>query len=319
MKSSAKCLVGAALLVASGIAAAQFPTKPIRIVVPYPPGSTLEPIVRAVGDDMSKSLKQPVIIEYKPGASTTIGAAYTASAPADGHTLFVNAASFLISGQLMSKLPYNPKTAFAPVTGLAESTHVMISPINSPYKTAKEFLAHAKVNGDKMSYGSFGNASSGHIGYERMKKLYDFKAQHIPYKGNEGLQDIIAGRLDSMFNDLPIVIPFVKDGKVRALAIGSDKRDPHLPDVPTFEEATGVPFQSRSWFGILVRAETPVAIRNTLNQAITSALRNPEIAKKLTDLGVKPTPSTPEAFAAFMAQENKNYAEAIAFANVRME
>ncbi|WBY03567.1 tripartite tricarboxylate transporter substrate-binding protein [Ramlibacter tataouinensis] len=319
MKVFTKQLVGVALALVSGIAAAQFPTKPIRIVVPYAPGSTLEPIVRAIGDDMSQTLKQPVVIEYKPGASTTIGAAYTAAAPADGHTLFVNAASFLISAQLMSKLPYNPQTAFVPITGLAESAHVLISPIGSPHKTAKEFIAHSKANGANMSYGSFGNASSGHLGFERMKKLYGFTATHIPYKGNEGLQDIIAGRLDSMLNDLPVVIPFAKDSKIRALAIATDKRDPNLPDVPTFEEATGVPFQSKSWFGILVRAETPAAIRSTLNTAITSALRKPEIAKKLTDLGVKPTPSTSEAFAEFMAQESKRFADAIAFANVRME
>lgn len=319
MKPLIKNLLAVALVLGSGLAAAQFPTKPIRIVVPYQAGNTLEPIVRGIADDMSQTLKQPVVIEYKPGASTTIGAAFTAAAPADGHTLFVNAASFVISAQLMSKLPYNPQTAFVPITGLAESAHVLISPAGAPYKTAKEFLAHAKANGDKLSYGSFGNASSGHLGFERMKKQFGFKSTHIPYKGNEGLQDILAGRLDSMLNDLPVVVPYAKDGKLRALAIASDKRDPNLPDVPTFEEATGVQFQSKSWFGILVRAETPVAIRNTLNAAITSALRKPEFAKKLMDLGLKPNPTTPEAFAEFMAQETKRFAEAIAFADVRME
>lgn len=314
-----KSLLALGLVLASGLAAAQFPSKPIRIVVPYQAGNALEPIVRTLGDEMTQTLKQPVVIEYKPGASTTIGAAYTAAAPADGHTLFVNASSFLISAQLMSKLPYDPKTAFVPITGLAESAHVLIAPPGAPYKTAKEFLAYAKQNGDKMSYGSFGNASSGHLGFERMKKQFDFKATHVPYKGNEGLQDILAGRLDSMLNDLPVVVPFAKDGKLRALAIATDKRDPSLPDVPTFEEATGVPFLSKSWFGILVRAETPLPIRQALNAALTNAMRKPEIYKKLNDLGLKPTPTTPEAFAEFMAQENRKFAEAIAFANVRME
>jgi tripartite-type tricarboxylate transporter receptor subunit TctC len=320
MNSIGKRLLGAVLAITCGLAAAQqFPSKSIRIVVPYQPGNALEPIVRALGDELTQTLKQPVVIEYKPGAATTIGAAYTASAPPDGHTLFINAASFLISAQLMSKLPYDPKTAFVPITALTEFPHVLIAPAGSPYKTAREFVAHAKQNGEKMSYGSFGNASSGHLGFERLKKQFDFKSQHVPYKGNEGLQDIIAGRLDSMLNDLPAVVPFARDGKVRALAIATERRDPNLPDVPTFEEATGVQFLSKSWFGILVRAETPAPIRNTLNAAITAALRKPEINTKLTELGLKPTPSTPEAFAEFMARESRRFAEAIAFANVRME
>lgn len=319
MTPFARTLVSLALVMTSSLAAAQFPTKPIRIVVPYAPGSTLEPIVRAIGDDMSTSLKQPVVVEYKPGASTTIGAAFVAQSPADGHTLFVNAASFLITAQLMSKLPYDPKTAFAPISGLAEVPHVLITPVGAPYKTASEFVTYARANGDKMSYGSFGNASSGHVGYERMKKLFNYKSTHIPYKGNEGLQDILAGRLDSMLNDLPVVTPFAKEGKIRALAIATEKRDPSLPDVPTFQEATGVPFTSKSWFGILVRAETPAQIRATLNTAVVNALRKPEIAKRLADLGVTPNPTTPEAFAAYMEQESKRLAEGIAFANVKME
>lgn len=319
MKLLGKCLLACVLALAGGVACAQFPSKTIRIVVPYQPGNALEPIVRMLGEEMTQTLKQPVVIEYKPGAATTIGAAYTAAAPADGHTLFINAASFLISAQLMSKLPYDPKTAFVPISGLAEMSHVLIAPPNSPYKTAREFVAYAKQNGEKMSYGSFGNASSGHLGFERMKKQFDFKSTHVPYKGNEGLQDILAGRLDSMLNDLPAVVPFVKDGKIRALAIATERRDPNLPDVPTFEEATGVPFLSRSWFGILVRAETPQPVRNALNAAITAALRKPENAKRLSDLGLRVNPSTPEAFSEFMAQENRRFAEAIAFANVRME
>ena len=319
MKNFSKKIVGILLLITSSFAVAQFPSKPIKIVVPYQAGNALEPIVCALAEEMTQTLKQPVLVEYKPGASTTIGAAYTASSPPDGHTLFVNAASFLISAQLMAKLPYDPKTAFVPITGLAEMPHVLIAPSGAPYKNAKEFLAYAKSNGDKMSYGSFGNASSGHLGFERIKKQFNINATHVPYKGNEGLQDIIAGRLNGMLNDLPIVVPFVKDAKIQALAIATEKRDPSLPDVPTFEEATGTPFLSKSWFGILVRSDTPLSIRNTLNASITSALKKPEIYKKLLDLGLKPTPSTPEAFSEFMAQESKKFAEAIAFANVRMD
>ena len=301
--------------------AQNFPgTKPITFVVPFAAGGPTDRVAR----DLAEAMRAPlggaiVLVDNAAGAGGSIGANKVAKAAPDGHTLFVNSASFLISAQLMPKLPYDPKTAFVPITGLTEMPHVLIAPTGAPYKNVKDFIAYAKLNSDKISYGSFGNASSGHLGFERLKKQFGFNATHIPYKGNEGLQDIIAGRLDCMFNDLPIIVPFVKDAKIQALAIASEKRDPSLPDVPTFEEATGSPFLSKSWFGILVRSDTPLTIRNTLNASITSALKKPEIIKKLSDLGLKPTPSSSEAFSEFMAQESKKFAEAIAFANVRME
>jgi tripartite-type tricarboxylate transporter receptor subunit TctC len=301
-------------------AAAQFPTKPITIVVPYQAGgSPLEALVRMMADEMSKSLKQPVVLEYKPGASTTIGAAYVARAPSDGHTLFVNAQSFLISAQLMSKLPYDARKDFVPVSMLTSFPHALIVGSEAPYKTAREFIEATKAKGSEMHYGSFGNASSGHLAFEGLKKTYGFQMIHVPYKGGEGVNDLIAGRLDAMLNDLPAVVQFAKTGKLRILALAHDKRDPTAPDVPTFAEATGVPFSSQSWFGILVRAETPTNVREVLHREIVAALKNPQVEQKMKALGIDARPTTPEEFGAFMDREQKRLAEAIAFSGARME
>lgn len=301
-------------------AAAQFPSKAITIVVPYQAGgSPLEAVVRMVADEMSKSIKTPVVLEYKPGASTTIGASFVARAPADGHTLFVNAQSFLISAQLMSRLPYDARKDFVPVTMLTSFPHALIVGPDSSYNTAAEFIDAARTKGNEMHYGSFGIASSGHLAFEGLKKTYGFPMIHVPYKGGEGVNDVIAGRLAAMLNDLPAVVQFAKTGKLKVLAVASDSRHPIAPDIPTFAEATGTPFASQSWFGILVRSETPTEIRQVLNREIVAALRKPDVVKRMNELGLDGRPTTAEEFAAIMDRERQRLAEAIAFSGARME
>lgn len=301
-------------------AAAQFPDKPISIVVPYQAGgSPLETAVRMVADEMSRSMGQPVVLQYKPGASTTIGASAVARAPADGYTLFVNAQSFLISAQLMSRLPYDARKDFEPVTMLTSFPHALIVGPDAPYQSARDFIEAARARGKDMSYGSFGTASSGHLAFEGLKKTYGFEMVHIPYKGGEGVNDVIAGRLDAMLNDLPAVVSFAKAGKLKALAIAAGQRHPMTPEVPTFAEATGTAFTSQSWFGILVRSGTPPEIRQILHREIVAALKKPEIVARMNELGFEGRPTTPEEFAAFMDRERQRLAEAIAFSGARME
>lgn len=312
-------LCGLALAV-SAPAFAQFPNKPVRFVLPYQAGvGAVEVVLRLVADDMAITLKQPVIIDYKPGASTMIGASTVASAPADGHTLFVNAQSFLITAQLMPKLPYDPKKDFTPISMLASYPHALIVAPKSPFNTAQEFFAAARKNGASMSYGSFGNASSGHLAFEGLKKTYQFQMTHVPYKGTEGMNDVMAGRLDAMLNDLPVVAPFAQSGKLKMLAVASAQRDPTAPNVPTLTEATGTPFASRSWFGVLVRSDTPADIRATLNKAVVSALKKPEVMQRMKELGVDGHPTTPEEFQAFMHQESQRIDEAIKFSGTTMQ
>lgn len=321
MKNFARGALLALFLAVTQSAFADFPTKPIRIVIPYPAGGagSLDAIVRLIGQEMSESLKQPVVLDYKPGGSTTIGAANVVSAPADGHVLFLNAQSFLITAQLLAKLPYDPKKDFTPVTSLLGNPHVLIVGPNSPYKTAKEFIEAARKRGQDMSYGSFGNASSGHLGFEGFKKTFGFQMVHVPYQGSAGINDVMAGRLDGMLADLPMTNPQSTSGKLVQLAVASTKRDPLAPDVPTIGEVTGVPYVSRTWFGLLVRSGTPAAIVATLQREIVAAMAKPVVAERIRASGYEALPSTPEEFSAFMDQESRRIAEVIKFANVRMQ
>ena len=286
--------VAASLLAVSFGAAAQYPAKPIRIIVPYQAGGTSEVMARAVGEHLTGVWKQPVVIENKPGGGTTIGAAVVAQAPADGYSLFVNASSFLINAQLMSKLPYDPAKDFMPVTLAASNPHVLVVFPGLGITNLKDFLGVAKAKGKSMSYASFGNCSSGHLSFELFKKSYAFDMLHVPYKGvPAAMTDVMGGQVQAMLTDLLAAVPQVKSGKLTGLAVAADRRTPTLPDLPTFEEASGTKFVSRSWFGILVRSGTPPEIHRMLSQEIAKALHRPDVKEKLLGLGMDTYGTTP--------------------------
>jgi len=313
-------LVGAAVLAFSLEAAAQYPSKPIHIVVPYQAGGTSEVMARAVGDQLTAAWKQPVIIENRPGGGTTIGAAAVAQAPADGYMLFVNASSFLINAQLMSRLPYDPVKDFVPVTLAASNPHALVVFPGLGITNLRDFLSAARAKGKSMSYASFGNGSSGHLAFELLKKTYGFDMVHVPYKGvPQAMTDVMGGQVQAMLTDLLAAVPQVKSGKLTGLAVAADKRSPTLPDVPTFEEASGTKFVSRSWFGILVRSGTPPEIVRILNTEITKALHKPEIKEKLASLGMDTFGTTPEEFSAFMKSESDRFGDAIRFSGAKIE
>jgi tripartite-type tricarboxylate transporter receptor subunit TctC len=315
-----KNLIPAAALVAASAATAQYPAKPIRIVVPYSPGGALDATLRLAGDQVSASLKQPVVIENRPGGSTTIGTQAVAQAPADGYTLFVNAASFAINPHLMPKLPYDTFKDFVPVTLMTANSHVLVAATVLGTPTFKEFVAVAKAKGKALSYASFGNGSSGHLAFEQLKRLYGFDMVHIPYKGAPpAMLDIMGGQLHAMLTDLPVALPYVKGGKLAGLAIAAERRSPALTEVPTFQEAGGQPFLSRSWFGLVVRAGTAPEIVRTLNEEFVKALQKPEVKDKLVAVGTDVLATSPEAFGAFMKRESERYAEAVKAADVKIE
>jgi tripartite-type tricarboxylate transporter receptor subunit TctC len=310
----------AALLAVSVGAAAQYPNKPIHIVVPYQAGGTSEVMARAVGDHLAGAWKQPVVIDNKPGGGTTIGAAAVAQAPADGYTLFVNAASYLINAQLMSKLPYDPAKDFMPVTLAASNPHVLVVFPGTGIANLKDFLSVAKTKGKSMSYASFGNGSSGHLAFELFKKGYAFDMVHVPYKGvPQAMTDVMGGQVQAMLTDLLAAVPQVKSGKLTGLAVAAERRTPTLPDLPTFEEASGTKFVSRSWFGILVRTGTPPEIHKMLAQEIARALHRQDVKDKLLGLGMDTYGTSPEEFAAFMKGESDRYADAIRFSGTKIE
>ena len=301
-------------------AAQQYPTKPIHIIVPYQAGGTSEVMARAVGDQLSAAWKQPVVIENRPGGGTTIGATAVAQAPADGYMLFVNASSFLINAQLMSKLPYDPQKDFVPVTLAASNPHALVIFPGLGIANLRDFISVAKAKGKSMSYASFGNGSSGHLAFELFKKSYGFDMVHVPYKGvPQAMTDVMGGQVQAMLTDLLAAVPQVKSGKLVGLAVAADKRSPTLPDMPTFEEASGTKFVSRSWFGILVRSGTPPEIVKMLNTEISKALRKQVVKDRLAALGMDTYGTTADEFAAFMKSESDRFSEAIKFSGTTIE
>ena len=314
-------MLAAFALCAPGLpAAADFPSRPIRIVVPYAPGGASETMARLVADRMAAVLKQPVIIENRPGGGTVIGASVVAHAPADGYTLFVNASSFVINSHLISKLPYDPWKDFTPLTLAASNPHVLVTSNALGTRTLGEFLAVAKAKGNALSYGSFGNGSSGHLAFELLKKTYGFGMEHVPYKSTpQAMTDVIGGQIQAMLTDTPAAVPQAKAGKMMVLAIAADQRSPSLPDVPTFQEATGTRFVSRSWFGFLVKSGTPPEVQKLLQTEIVRALKTPELQDKLHDLGMDTIGSSPEEFAAFMKSESERFADAIRFSGAKAD
>lgn len=313
-------LVALAALVLSASAHAQFPSKPIRIIVPYQAGGTAEMMARQVADAMQASIKQPVVIENRPGGGTTIGATVVAQAPADGYSVFLNASSFLINAHLMKNLAYDANKDFIPLTLAASNPHLLIVFPGLGTPTFKDFVAMAKQKGDALSYGSFGNGSSGHLAFELLKKAYDFKMTHVPYKGvPQAMQDVMGGQIHAQLTDLPPGAVQVKAGKVLGLAIAADQRSPTLPDTPTFQEAGGTRFLSRSWFGFLVRTGTPPEVVKVLHEEFVKALKHPTVIERLRNAGMDTFGTSQAEFAAFMKTESERFADAIKFSGTKVE
>ncbi len=317
---AAGLLAAAALWAAALPAAAQFPTKPIHIVVPYQAGGTSEMMARLVAEHLQAALKQPVLIDNRPGGGTTIGAAAVAQAPADGHVLFVNASSFLINAQLMKGLPYDAAKDFVPLTLAASNPHVLVAFNGLGVANFRDFLAMAKQKGNAMAYASFGNGSSGHLAFELLKKTYDFQMLHVPYKGvPAAMIDVMGGNVQVMLTDLPPAVTQIKAGKLLGLAIAAEQRNPALPDTPTFKEAGGTQFVSRSWFGFLARSGTPPEIIKVLQTEIVRALQNPGLRDKLRAAGMDTYGTSAEEFDAFMKSESARFAEAIKFSGTKID
>ncbi len=313
-------LVGAVSLCVATTAAAQFPNRPVRFLVPYSPGGALDATLRLVADQMAASMGQPVILEHKPGGATTIAAMAVLQAPADGHSIFVGAISYVTNPLLMSKYPYDPVRDFVPVTLAISNPHVLVSFPGMGLKGFAEFVAAARARGKAMSYASIGPGSSSHLGFELFKKDYGFDMLHVPYKGvPQAILDVAGGQVQAMLIDQPVVAGQVRGGKLGGLAIASEKRSAILPEVPTFQEAGGKAFLSRSWFGMMVRSDTPPEAVQTLHREIAAALNKTEIRERLASVGTDAIASTPAAFASFLKSETERFAEAIRLSGTKLE
>jgi tripartite-type tricarboxylate transporter receptor subunit TctC len=315
--------VAAALLLSAlalPLCAQSYPSKPIKVVVPYAPGGNMEHW-RGTLEKVSQILGQPLVMENRAGAGGNIGSDYAAKSPADGYTLLIGTiGTHAINASVYAKMPYDVIKDFTPVVFLATMTNVAIVNPATPVKSIQEFIDYAKANPGKLNFASPGNGSSAHLTGELFKQVTGVAMQHVPYKGSApAVMDLIAGRIDIMFDNIPLPLPHIKAGKLRGLAVTAAQRSPSLPELPTLAEA-GVPgFDVSSWYGIYAPAGLPQDMLAKLNAAFNEALRAPEIRERLTAQGWTVTGGTPEQFAAHTQAELERWARVVKSANVRID
>ena len=314
--------VAAVLLAAfAGNAAAQYPGKPIHIVVPSAPGDGSDLTARLISDKLSTALGQPVIIDNKLGAGGVVGTEFAARQPPDGYTLIMaNAGSHAINAALYSKLSYDPAKDFAAVALVAVSPNMMSVNPSLPVKSVGEFIAYAKAHPGTINYASGGNGSSAHLSAELFKSMTGVQMNHVPYKGSTpALTDLIGGQVQVMIGNLPPMLPHVKSGKLRALAVTTAKRYPGLPDVPTVAESGLTGFETVAWFGLFAPAGTPKDIVNRLNREVNAIAALPEVRERLLGLGMQPVLGTPEEFTARQTADIAKWKKVVAESGARID
>jgi len=285
-----------------------YPSKPIKVVVPFPPGGTTDTLMRNIAPRLQQSLKQPVVIENKGGAAATLGADFVAKSAPDGYTLLVGAAHHTIAQSVFTKLPYQFGTDLAPITMLALVPNVVVVNAAVPAKSVKELVAITKASPDKYNYGSAGPGSAHHLIGEMFKLETGAQLAHIPYKGSgPAVADLLGGQISVMFDTVTSALPHIKAGKTRALAVTTAKRSSALPDVPTLAEA-GVPnIDVGTWFGLMAPAATPAPIVARLNKEVVAILNDPAVQKQLLDQGIELQSSTPAELKARVDKELKEF------------
>ena len=282
-----------------------YPDKPVTLVVPTAAAGGTDTISRLIADALSKSLKQPFIIDNRPGANGILGTDLVARGTPDGYRLlFTYAAAMVVNPSLYKKLPYDPVKDFAPVAQIGRGGNLLLVRQDLPVRTLKEFIAYAEARPDKLSYCSWGNGSGGHLAMESLKKQAGLVMTHVPYKGSGPcVQDLMGGQVDAAFADMSSTVELVRAGRLKALANSGPSRIPMLPDVPTMTEA-GYPFTNYSWYGLLAPAKTPPAIVKKLNTAVNQVLKDPAVVQRLRELNFTDLPqNTPEQFAATMQKD----------------
>lgn len=287
-----------------------WPTQPVRMVIPFPPGGPTDLVGRVIAQALSEQLGQNVIVENKPGANANIAAELVARAPADGYTFMYNTSSLALSAVLYSKLNYDALKDFAPVALTAVVPMVLVVHPSVPAKTVPEFIDLLKKNPGKMVYGSAGNGNVTHLGAFQFLQANGLSATHVPYKGSSpALVDLAGGQTQFMTDTINSALPYIRDGRMRALAVTSATRSPVLPDVPTLQESGMAGFEVGAWQGVVMPAKTPPEIVNKLNAEITKALKNPTVLEKLAAQGAQPLGSTPEQYGAYLRSEIQRWGE----------
>ena len=299
-----KTLMGLALAVAAASALA-YPEKPVTMVVPFPPGGSTDSIARVLGQELPKKLGGTWIIDNKAGATGTIGAAFVKRAPADGYTLFVSSLGpFVIAPHLIKGVQYDALKDFDPITVAVQAPNVLVVPAASPNKSVADLLASLKKLPGKVSFASSGNGSSDHLSAELFWQQTGTEGLHVPYKGGgPAINDLLGGQVDAAFVNINSILQHIKAGKVRALAISSEKRSPLLADVPTLDEQGIKGAEVQSWQAVAAPKGLPADIKAKLHEAIVSSLNDPAVKEKLLAQGFEIVANTPEQFGAFQATE----------------
>ncbi len=299
--------------------AADYPTKPVHWIVPYPPGGTTDILARLMGQWLSERLGQQFIIENKAGGGNNIGTEAVVNAAPDGYTLLLVNPAHGINATLYKRLTFNVMRDIMPVAGLMRVPNVMEVHPNFPAKTVAEFIAYGKANPGKINMASSGNGTSVHMSGEMFMAMTGIKMTHVPYRGSApALIDIIAGTVDVMFDNMPSSIEHIRAGKLRALAVTTEKRSEALPDVPTVADT--VPgYEASAWFGIGVPKGTPADVIEKLNKAVNDSLADPKMKARLGELGGAPMPTTPADFGKIMADETAKWKKVVEFSGASVE
>lgn len=300
--------------------APSFTNKPITIVVPFPPGGVTDQLARGIGQKMAESLKTPVVVDNRPGAGSQIAANLVKSAPADGHTLFIgDIGSFALNGHLYPKLSYDPSKDFTPLARLALAPALLVVPQKSPYRTAAELVAAVKGQSG-VSMASQSTGSGGHLFAEMLRDKTQGQVNHVPYRGSApALTDLAGGQVDSFFDPMITSGPFVKDGRLRALAIGAEKRSAQFPNVPTLAEVGLGDINLVAWFGMAVKAGTAPEVVNALSQEIVKAIQTPDLNAKFTQQGLEVAPLDALQFGPFVRDESQRWGRVIQAASIKLE
>lgn len=316
-------LLCAALSLVAAAAQAQtaFPTKPVRFVVPFAPGGQSDVVARMVAEKLAARWGQPVVVENKAGAATTIGADLVAKAPADGYTMLLAPAPFVITQYAYPKLPYDSRRDFTPVTLLVTNPLVVVTnPAKVPGRTLAEFVEHAKKNPGVLPYGTPGDGSLPHLAVALFQLQSGSQMLHVPYKGGgPAVVDLVAGHVSFMFASPLEVMQHVTSGRLQALAVTSDRRVPYWPQVPTLKESGHPEYEAYAWFGVVVAAATPKEIVTKMNADITAVLRTPEMVERLKNLGADVAATTPEEFGRFLQGEHGRWSAAVKAAKVTLQ
>ena len=306
MTAGAACLLLAASVAALTEAHAQgYPSRPLRLIVPFPPGGSTDILARSLAQRLAENLAQPVVIDNRPGAGGSIGSEAAAKAAPDGYTIMMgHLGTLAVNAAIYKKLPYDPVKSFAPVSLMAIVPSVLVVNNALPVASAAELIAYAKKNPGKLAYGSAGSGSTSHLTTEYFKLATGTDILHVPYKGvGPMLTDLVSGQLSMGLNGAPAVMPHVVSGRLRALAVSSLTRLPSLPNVPTLDEAGVKGFEANGWYGIVAPAGTARDIVARLNAEIRRILQTPELRARLDAEGAIPAAGSPEEFAAFIAAE----------------